>query len=287
MKNKDYVLRFEVLRGVSQANKTNSYSSFFILHSSFKTFYILHFEYSSFKKMTPKLDVHTHTVASGHAFSSLQEMAKAASEKGLEILGITDHAPSLPGGPTFVYFLNMHVVPREMYGVRIMMGSELNILDTKGTLDLDESFYKLMDIRVAGIHKLCYSPGTITENTDGMLAAIYNKWTDIISHPGDGTAQLLFEPIVLAARDTQTLLEINSSSLKPERQKKEAYANNMEILRLCRKYDVPIILGSDAHISFDVANYEYALPLIAESQFPEELIVNDKPEMFLEYIHKK
>ena len=287
MKNKDYVLRFEVLSGVSQANKTNSYSSFFILHSSFKTFYILHFEYSSFKKMTPKLDVHTHTVASGHAFSSLQEMAKAASEKGLEILGITDHAPSLPGGPTFVYFLNMHVVPREMYGVRIMMGSELNILDTKGTLDLDESFYKLMDIRVAGIHKLCYSPGTITENTDGMLAAIYNKWTDIISHPGDGTAQLLFEPIVLAARDTQTLLEINSSSLKPVRQKKEAYANNMEILRLCRKYDVPIILGSDAHISFDVANYEYALPLIAESQFPEELIVNDKPEMFLEYIHKK
>ena len=236
--------------------------------------------------MTPKLDVHTHTVASGHAFSSLQEMAKAASEKGLEILGITDHAPSLPGGPTFVYFLNMHVVPREMYGVRIMMGSELNILDTKGTLDLDESFYKLMDIRVAGIHKLCYSPGTITENTDGMLAAIYNKWTDIISHPGDGTAQLLFAPIVLAARDTQTLLEINSSSLKPVRQKKEAYANNMEILRLCRKYDVPIILGSDAHISFDVANYEYALPLIAESQFPEELIVNDKPEMFLEYIHK-
>lgn len=236
--------------------------------------------------MTPKLDVHTHTVASGHAFSSLQEMAKAASEKGLEILGITDHAPSLPGGANFVYFLNMHVVPREMYGVRIMMGSELNILDTKGTLDLDESLYKLMDIRIAGIHKLCYQPGTITQNTDGMLAAINNKWTDIISHPGDGTAQLLFEPIVLAARDTQTLLEINSSSLKPVRQKMEAYANNMEILRLCRKYDVPVILGSDAHISFDVANYEYALPLIAESQFPEELIVNDKPKMFLEYIHK-
>ena len=277
MRQRDFSL-FTLHFSLFTKRKTTFYSSFFILHSSFNEFFI--------KKMTPKLDVHTHTVASGHAFSSLQEMAKAASEKGLEILGITDHAPSLPGGPTFVYFLNMHVVPREMYGVRIMMGSELNILDTKGTLDLDESFYKLMDIRVAGIHKLCYSPGTITENTDGMLAAIYNKWTDIISHPGDGTAQLLFEPIVLAARDTQTLLEINSSSLKPVRQKKEAYANNMEILRLCRKYDVPIILGSDAHISFDVANYEYALPLIAESQFPEELIVNDKPEMFLEYIHK-
>ena len=42
MKNKDYVLRFEVLSGVSQANKTNSYSSFFILHSSFNDFFILH-----------------------------------------------------------------------------------------------------------------------------------------------------------------------------------------------------------------------------------------------------
>ena len=41
MKNEDYVLRFEVLSGVSQANKTNSYSSFYILHSSFKTFFIL------------------------------------------------------------------------------------------------------------------------------------------------------------------------------------------------------------------------------------------------------
>lgn len=236
--------------------------------------------------MTPKLDVHTHTIASGHAFSTVQEMAKAAAEKGLEILGITDHAPSLPGGPTFVYFLNLHVVPRTMYGVKIMMGAELNILDIHGTLDLDESLYKLMDIRIAGMHRLCYRPGNITQNTDAMIAAINNKWTDIISHPGDGTAQLLFEPIVIAARDTQTLLEINSSSLKPVRNKKEAYANNMEILRLCRKYDVPIILGSDAHISFDVANYEYALPLIKESQFPEELIMNDKTELFLNYLHK-
>ena len=40
MKNSDYVLRFEFLSGVSQANKTNSYSSFFILHSSFQRFFI-------------------------------------------------------------------------------------------------------------------------------------------------------------------------------------------------------------------------------------------------------
>lgn len=39
--------------------------------------------------MKIELDVHTHTVASGHAFSSLQEMAQAAAGKGLKLLGIT------------------------------------------------------------------------------------------------------------------------------------------------------------------------------------------------------
>ena len=67
--------------------------------------------------MTPLLDVHTHSIVSGHAYSSIQEMAVAASEKGLKILGITEHAPELPGACDPIYFRNLHVVPREMYGV--------------------------------------------------------------------------------------------------------------------------------------------------------------------------
>jgi putative hydrolase len=44
-------------------------------------------------------------------------------------------------------------------------------------------------------------------------------------------------------------------------------------------------LGSDAHICFDIANYEYALPLLQETDFPEELVLNDKPEMFFKYLN--
>ena len=233
--------------------------------------------------MTPLLDVHTHSIVSGHAYSSIQEMAVAASEKGLKILGITEHAPELPGACDPIYFRNLHVVPREMYGVRLLLGAELNILDTKGTLDLDEDYYRILDLRIAGIHSLCWKGGTREENTYAMLQAIRNPWTQIISHPGDGTALLDFEPIVLAAKETRTLLEINSSSMDPVRHKKEARENNLEILRLCRHYEVPIILGSDAHISFSVADYRYALPLLAETDFPEALVINDKPEWFLEY----
>lgn len=234
--------------------------------------------------LTPRLDVHTHTVMSGHAYSTLQEMAKEASYRRLDILGITEHAPELPGACDPIYFRNLHVVPREMYGVRLLLGVELNILNYHGDISLNEDYYSRLDLRIAGIHSLCWEGGTREENTDGMLKVLQNPWVQIISHPGDGTAEVDFEPLVLAAGETKTLLEINNSSLLPMRKKKSARANNLEILRLCRRHGVPVILGSDAHISFSIADYGYLWELLEETDFPAELVMNDKPDEFLAYI---
>ena len=201
--------------------------------------------------MKTLLDVHTHTVASGHAFSTLQEMAVAASEKGLKLLGITEHAPGIPGTCSPIYFRNLHVVPRRIYGVELLLG---------------------------------YKPGTVEQNTEAMIGAIRNPHVHIISHPGDGTAEVDFEPIVLASKEHHTLLEINNSSLNPVRKKLTARDNNLTILRLCKKYEVPVILGSDAHISFDIARYDHIYELLQETRFPEELILNDKVEAFKKFI---
>ena len=216
--------------------------------------------------MKIELDVHTHTIASGHAFSTLQEMAQAAAGKGLKVLGITEHSPGIPGTCHPIYFRNLHVVPRRMYGLELLLGAEINILD--------EDYMKMLDIRIAGIHSLCYKHGTIDENTHGMVQAIRNPFIHIISHPGDGTAALHFEPMVVAAKEHHTLLEINNSSLKPTRNKPDARENNLTILRLCKKYEVPVILGSDAHISFDIARYDNLYELLQLTGFPEELIMN-------------
>ena len=231
-----------------------------------------------------KLDVHTHTVMSGHAYSTLQEMVAAAQQKNLDILGITEHAPGIPGTCNPIYFRNLHVVPRQFGNLRLLLGAELNILDTKGTLDLDEYYYKMLDIRIAGIHLLCWEGGTVEENTQGMINAFRNPWTQIISHPGDGTAELLFEPIVLAAKESKTLLEINNSSLNPNRNKETALRNNLEILRLCKQYEVPVVLSSDAHISYAIADYSFIWPLLQETEFPDQLIMNYFPARFLSYI---
>ena len=236
--------------------------------------------------MKTELDMHTHTLASGHAYSTIQEMAHAAAERGLKLLGITEHTPGIPGTCQPIYFRNLHVVPRRMYGVDLMLGAEINILSSRGNLDADDDLMRRLDIRIAGIHLLCYEHGTKEENTHGMVQAIRHPYIQIISHPGDGTAQLDFEPIVLAAKECGTLLEINNSSLKPARNKADARDNNREILRLCKQYEVPVVLGSDAHISFDIANYEYLYPLLQETEFPEALIVNRSVEVFRNCLKK-
>lgn len=235
--------------------------------------------------MKTLLDLHTHTIASGHAFSSLQEMVLAASEKGLQLLGITEHAPGIPGTCAPIYFRNLHVVPRKMFGVELLLGAELNIIDYQGTVDLGEEYFPMLDIKIAGIHSLCYTPGTITQNTEAMIGAIRNPHVNIISHPGDGTALIDFEPVVFAAKEYHTLLEINNSSLNPIRKKERARENNLTILRLCKQHEVPVILGSDAHISFDIARYDHLYELLRETEFPERLILNDNVKKLKDYIN--
>ena len=47
--------------------------------------------------MTYVMDMHTHTIASGHAYNTIYEMARWAASKGVALLGITDHGPRMEG----------------------------------------------------------------------------------------------------------------------------------------------------------------------------------------------
>ncbi|GKU30149.1 phosphatase [Clostridium folliculivorans] len=236
--------------------------------------------------MNIELDVHTHTIASGHAYSTIREMAKAASEKGLKLLGITEHAPGIPGTCEQIYFGNLRVVPREMYGVELMLGSEINILDYNGSLSLEERYIDKLDVRIAGIHKFCYEYGTIEQNTSAVLGAIKHPKIDIISHPDDGDCPLNYEVIVQAAKQYNTLLELNNNSINPENQRKNARENNIYMLNLCKKYEVPIILGSDAHFDEHVGKMNLVLEVLNEVSFPEKLVINKSVEEFKKMIRK-
>ena len=84
------------------------------------------------------IDTHTHTLVSGHAYNTIDEMAAYAAGIGVTHLAITDHAPRCREAQVYYIFSNMKIIPREKCGVRIYMGCEANIMDYDGNIDLKE-----------------------------------------------------------------------------------------------------------------------------------------------------
>ena len=111
-------------------------------------------------------DTHTHTVASGHAYSTITENARAARERGLCFLCMTDHAPKLLGAPTEVFFgAMMNILPPEIEGVHILRGVEVNILDREGNLDLKPRILAGLEWVIASMHNIVYEPEDVAAHT--------------------------------------------------------------------------------------------------------------------------
>ena len=201
------------------------------------------------------MDLHTHTVVSGHAYNTLREMARAAADKGLEVLGITEHGPSMPGSCQNFYFHNLKILPREMYGVRLLLGTEANIVNYDGKLDLSQRELESLDLVIASMHLPCVKAGTKEENTRAYLKVMENPYVDIIGHPDDGRYAIDYERLVRKAKEYHVLLEINNNSLNPRGFRLDTAPNDRKMLKLCKEYQVPVILGSDAHVVTEVGNH--------------------------------
>lgn len=230
------------------------------------------------------MDLHTHTIASGHAYSTLSEMIQAAAGQGLALYGCADHAPKMPGGTHSFYFINFKVIPRVRSGVRVLMGAELNIMDCDGTVDLPPATLAKLDYTIASLHVPCFSPKSAEENTRAYVNAMKNPRVTIIGHPDDSRYPIDCEAFARAAKASGKLVEVNNTSLAPGSSRTGAAENYAVLLKYCREYKIPIIIGSDAHFETDVANHRYAWELLEREQFPEELIVNTSVDKLKPYI---
>lgn len=219
-------------------------------------------------------DTHAHTLASGHAYSTIREMAAAAAEKGMQALALTEHAPEMPGTCGLYYFQNLDVIPREMNGIRMLFGAELNIMDVEGRVDLPTKVIKELDLVVASIHLPCFGDGfTMEEVTKAYVETMKKGYISIIGHPDDARYPIDYEIRVKTAKETHTLLELNNSSLRPESFRQNARENMLTMLDLCRRYGVSVTTGSDAHVDRDAGNFCYVQELLEFCNFPEELVV--------------
>ena len=228
-------------------------------------------------------DLHTHTVASGHAYSTVNELAQEAARKGLSAIALTDHGPALPGGPHLYHFGAMRFFPQSIQGVRILTGVEANIIDLNGTLDLPEEYLQKLDFVMAGLHEGCGMDGLgADQNTRAVIAAMSNPRVKAISHPGNPVFPLHYETIVEAARQTGTALEINNSSFVISR--KGSRPNCESLAELIAHAGTPVIVGSDAHIAQVVGEFTAALEVLECAGVREEQVINSSLERLFAFL---
>lgn len=235
--------------------------------------------------MKSLIDLHCHTISSGHAYSTILENANEASECELKFLGMSDHAPNMPGASHLFHFYNLKAIPSTIKNVRILKGIEANIIDYNGNIDVPEDLTEKLDYVIASMHPPCIDFGSIEENTNAVINAMKNKYISIIGHPDDSRYPLDYERIVKSAKENNVLLEVNNSSLNPNGYRAGAFNNYKNMLSLCKKYKVKIILGSDAHMCYAVGKFPNCERVLKEVDFPNELVINYNEDDIKEFFN--
>ena len=200
-----------------------------------------------------KTDLHTHTIASGHAFSTVGEIAAVAQKKGIKVLAITDHGPRVPGAPQEIYFHAKKHFPRQFKNLQVLFGVEANIINEKGKLDLPDKVLASLDLVAAGLHFDCCQDKGIKGNTLAIIKALAHPLVHIIVHPYHSDFAVDMEKIAAAAHRYKKLLEINSSSFYAN----QAISSGMiarikALVRAVQKHKDRLIIGSDAHCAENV-----------------------------------
>ena len=229
-------------------------------------------------------DLHTHTLASGHAYGTILENARAAADAGLKLYGFAEHGPATPAACDPFYFCNMKVIPRQLYGVTVLRGCELNLLDD-GTYDLPEKYVSRLDYCYIGLHSVAFHTGTREENTRKLVKLLPHEKILFVSHPDDDNTPLDYDVLVPACREHHVALEVNNSSFFKLDRRKNVLENYRYMLSLCSRLRVPVMIGSDAHFPTDVGQVPLAYEFVQASGFDEDLILNLDPQRVLSFIH--
>lgn len=222
-------------------------------------------------------DTHCHTIASQHAYSTIDENMLEAAQKGLIALAITDHAPAMDDGANWGHFVNMQILPDVIHGVHLLRGAELNILDYNGNVDLEPWILEQMDLVIASMHGGLMPEGTEEQITQAYVNIAKNPLVHIVGHCGTEMYRFDYEKGVKAFKEYGKIVEINEGST---RVRKTSYKNCAEIAKLCKKYELEIVVSGDSHYCNTIGDFPKSVQMLEEIGFPERLILNADEDRF-------
>ncbi len=257
-------------------------------------------------------DVHTHTLYSRHAYSTIEENVRAAAELRLELLGSTDHYSSMLYSEVgnieraqgydlrdFQYFLNYGAWPRVWHGVRLLHGCEADIVDLDGhlfghdvpltheingnplrrQLTLKERIFRDCDYAIASVHRDDFARGaSLAQTTRMYLRALEDPKVLILGHVGRAGVPFDVGEVLAATRERGKLIEINEATFVSH---PSATGTCRRLAERCAEEGVMISTGTDSHISCGIGHFDHVRSMLEEIRFPRKLVATRDAETFL------
>ncbi len=234
-------------------------------------------------------DLHMHTTWSDGTLSIL-DMARAARDRGLKAVVITDHSYSLgiANGLSIERLreqaAEVRAADRELGSdIRVLHGTEMEIR-ADGSLDFPDEVLAELDIVVASLHTALGQPKE--QITQRLLGAIRNPHVDIIGHPTGrllpdrAGADLDMDAVFTAAAETGTILEINANPARLD-------LRDIHV-RMAVERGIKLAINTDAHRADELSLADYGVATAQRGWAKAADIVNTFPvEELIQYVQKK
>lgn len=233
-------------------------------------------------------DMHTHTVASLHAYSTVDENIRYGQERGMKYIGITDHYfhssddVNRKNEVSRIKYLEPNV-NKTLDNVRVISSAEFNLLQNT---DYRRKLL-MLKWRPIGVHK-SFIPNIKSLTYDDLYEAFAEaaEWNNAFNHIEreldelcygkfiDGLsagAKQFLEKIVLLAKKKNIFLEINEHSLESDRGYYDIVRYWMDIAaqngnRFC--------LGTDAHFCREVGSFTKTIKLLNDYSIDSSRVLN-------------
>jgi len=229
-----------------------------------------------------KIDLHIHSIYSGHAYGTFYDIVGEARRKKMKMIAITDHGPNVPGSATWRHFNMGHRKP-EYKDLKVLWGCEANIIDAQGNIDLSPNLQKKLDIVLVGFHAIDeYKDLGVVRNTKAVIKALKNPNIKVLTHPTHPQLPYDFDKVFQAALDNDVLLELNLSKL--------AHGKDIPLFKkmidMTRSAGKKVIVNSDAHFIHEIGDDSILKKYWKELGLTNDIIINNYPEELMKFLKK-
>lgn len=245
-----------------------------------------------------KIDTHVHTVHSTHAFSTLKEDIYMAEMSNLDGIVITDHfGPYFSEGNLFQSYAgitNIRNVSKDISNMKVFSGVEIDIVDKYGHLAYFDTYFNFnknrtvldlltskCEVVIASYHFFDDWNLSSDQCTNMLVNVLENSRVHILGHCDRIPYKFNLDEVIKTAQKSNKAIELNCGSIDKNLNTKDFIK---VLLKKCKKENVYISIGSDAHYCSQVGNFGKIKKILLDEDFPEELIINKSLESFNQFI---